>query len=116
MTKLFPIFAVRDMEEALGYYCDSLGFQLAWQWGEPVLRAGVNRDEIEIQLECGGLGAPAGPSVAYCHMIDVDSYYRECQAQGALIAMEIGDRPWGMRDFRVVDPSGNRIGFAAELT
>jgi hypothetical protein len=27
--------------------------------------------------------------------------------------MEIGDRPWGMRDFRVIDPSGNRIGFGA---
>ncbi|MBM4015630.1 MAG: bleomycin resistance protein [Planctomycetes bacterium] len=76
-------------------------------------RAGVSLDDVEIQLDGSGLGAPPGPSVVYCHMTGVDDYYAACRARGATIAMELADRPWGMRDFRVLDPSGNRIGFGA---
>lgn len=113
VTRLFPVFTVLDLDEAVAYYRDKLGFVVSWTWGEPVSRAGVTLDDVEIQLEGAGLGAPPGPSVVYCHMTDVDAYYEACRSRGATIAMEIGDRPWGMRDFRVIDPSGNRIGFGA---
>jgi uncharacterized glyoxalase superfamily protein PhnB len=115
VTKLFPVFAVGNLDEALAYYRDKLGFTIAWTWGEPATRAGVVRDDIEIQLDGVGQGAPPGPSVVYCHMTGVDAYHEACRARGATIAMELGSRPWGMRDFRVVDPSGNRIGFASPV-
>jgi len=113
ITKAFPVFLVRDLDEALAYYQGRLGFSIAWTWGDPVSRAGVVLDEIEIQLEGGGLGAPPGPSVVYCHIRNLDAYYEACRARGAVLTMELGPRPWGMRDFRTIDPSGNRIGFAA---
>jgi uncharacterized glyoxalase superfamily protein PhnB len=115
VTRLFPVFTVLNLDEAMAYYRDKLRFSVSWTWGEPVSRAGVTLDEVEIQLEGAGLGAPPGPSVVYCHMTDVDAYYEACRRSGATIVMDIGDRPWGMRDFRVVDPSGNRIGFGASL-
>jgi uncharacterized glyoxalase superfamily protein PhnB len=115
VTRVFPVFVVRDLDEALKYYSDKLGFSIAWSWGDPISRAGVALDDIEIQLEGAGLGAPAGPSVVYCHMAGVDAYYETCRARGATIAMDLADRPWGMRDFRILDPSGNRIGFASAL-
>jgi len=113
VTKVFPVFTVRDLEEALEFYRDKLGFAIAWTWGDPMLRAGVALDDVEIQLEGGGLGAPPGPSVVYCHMTGVESYYELCRGRGTAVAVELADRPWGMRDFRVEDPSGNRIGFAS---
>ena len=113
VTRLFPVFTVLNLDEALGYYRDKLGFSVSRTWGEPASRAGVTLDEVEIQLEGAGLGAPPGPSVVYCHMVDVEAYYEACRSRGATIVMDIGDRPWGMRDFRVIDPSGNRIGFGA---
>jgi uncharacterized glyoxalase superfamily protein PhnB len=115
VTTVFPVFAVRNLQDALEYYRDKLGFTIAWTWGDPVSRAGVVLDDIEIQLEGGGPGAPAGPSVVYCHMTGVDEYYEACRARGVDIALDLGDRPWGMRDFRVRDPSGNRIGFASPV-
>jgi uncharacterized glyoxalase superfamily protein PhnB len=115
LTKVFPVFAVANLGEALEYYRDKLGFLVAWTWGDPVSRAGVTLDDVEIQLEGAGLGAPSGSSVVYCHMTGVDEYYQACRARGATIAMDLGDRPWGMRDFRVRDPSGNRIGFASPM-
>jgi uncharacterized glyoxalase superfamily protein PhnB len=114
-TRLFPVFTVLKLDEAVAYYRDKLGFSVSWTWGEPASRAGVTLDDVEIQLEAAGLGAPPGPSVVYCHMIDVDAYYEACRSRGATIIMDIGNRPWGMRDFRVIDPGGNRIGFGARL-
>jgi catechol 2,3-dioxygenase-like lactoylglutathione lyase family enzyme len=115
ITKLFPVFAVSDLNAAIDFYQSSLGFALAWSWGNPVTRAGVSLDGIEIQLDCAGAGAPPGPSVVYCHMTDVSSYYAECKARGVRFALDLGERPWGMLDFRVADPDGNRIGFGSEL-
>jgi len=93
----------------------SLGFEIAWTWGDPISRAGVALDEIEIQLVGICPQAPPGPSVVYCHMTNVDEYYESCRGRGANVFMELGDRPWAMRDFRVQDPSGNRIGFGSPL-
>lgn len=57
-----------------------------------------------------------GPSVACCIMTGVDAYYEACRARGATIAMDLADRAFGVRDVRVVDPSGNRIGFGEALS
>lgn len=115
VTRIFPVFKVANLAEALEYYRDKLGFTIAWTWGDPATRAGVALDEIEIQLDGGGRGAPQGPSVVYCHMIDVDTYFEACRARGATLALQVGDRPWGMRDFRVLDLDGNQLGFGAPL-
>jgi len=112
VTQVFPVFAVRGLDEVLAYYRDKLGFTVAWTWGQPLVRAGVRLDEIEIHLDGAEEGAPPGPSVIYCHMTGVEAYYQACRAQGALITAELTPRPWGVRDFRVVDPCGNRLGFA----
>ena len=106
-----PVFSVRDLAEALAYYRDALGFRVAWTWGDPPSRAGVARDGVEIQLVADGVFGPPGASYVYCHMAGVDGYHRECRERGAEICEGLGDRPFGMRDFRVVDPSGNRLGF-----
>lgn len=112
--KLFPVFAVEDLGAALNFYVDQLGFSIAWQWGQPVHRAGVALGNIEIQLDSESAGA-TGVSVVYIHMEDVASYYEECRARGTTFLYELDERPWGTRDFRVADPSGNRLGFASEL-
>ena len=111
VTTLYPVFAIRDMQEAVDYYRDKLGFTVAWTWGEPLSRVGVAINDVQIQLDVAGLGAPPGPSVVYCHMTGVEEYYKQCVDRGATISMALGNRPWGMKDFRAIDPSGNRIGF-----
>ena len=116
VTQVFPVFAVRDLGEALRYYCDVLGFSEAWKWGDPPHRAGVRLDQVEIQLDAAGLGAPPGSSVAYCLMTGIQAYYEACCRRGATVFLELAARSWGVRDFRVVDPSGNRLGFAELLT
>lgn len=111
---IFPVFAVRDLDEALTFYVDQLGFEVRWRWGEPAHRAGVALDDIELQLDSERAGA-SGTSVVYVHLDDVSGYYEACRARGVRFASELAARPWGTSDFRVLDPSGNRLGFASAL-
>jgi len=106
-----PILAARDLQEAVAYYRDTLGFALAWTWGAPPVRAGVIRDGLELQLVSDGRGAPPGPSRVYFLLTAVDDYYQRCCQHGGNIVMALADRPFGVRDFRVADPTGNVICF-----
>ena len=113
--QVFPVFAVANLEKALVFYCEKLGFEKVWSFGEPAHRAGVVKDCIEIHLDAQDAGAPPGPSVVYCHMDDAAAYYRDLQSRGLTFALDLEDRPWGMRDFRIEDPFGNRLGFASKI-
>lgn len=106
-----PVFLVGDLNAAVAFYCDELDFSLAWSWGEPVVRAGVQRDELQLQLIDNPTIGPSGTSCVYCVMSGVDRFYRACVNRGVEIYLELGEREWGMKDFRIVDPSGNRLGF-----
>ena len=112
---VYPVFAVADLSAAIDFYTSQLGFAERWRWGEPPTRAGVSLEDLEIHLDAADQGAPPGPSVIYCHVDDVRPYYEACRERGVSFVFDLTDREWGMRDFRVEDPSGNRIGFASPL-
>jgi len=92
-----------------------LGFSVAWQWGQPTSRVGITLDSAEIQARGSGVGRASWSVRRVLPDDGVNGYYEECRARGADIFLELGDRPFGMRDFRVEDPSGNRVGFGEAL-
>ena len=96
--------------DALEYYQRVLGFQVAWRWGEPLRLAGVCRDRVEVNLSESPETSLGIPKV-YFPIIGVDAYYRQVSLAGAKVVTPLAQRPYGMRDFRVVDPSGNELSF-----
>jgi uncharacterized glyoxalase superfamily protein PhnB len=48
-------------------------------------------------------------------MAGVDTYYERITVAGAKVAVPLADRPYGMRDFRIVDPSGNELSFGEAI-
>ena len=115
-TGMEPVLAVGDLSEDLVYYVEQLGFEVAWSWGEPPVRAGITRDGFELQLACDHRFAPSCPARIYFSVRGVDSLYDECVSRGAEIELEVDDRAFGMRDFRVVDRSGNILGFGERIS
>jgi len=105
-----PILSVTDLSEALDYYRNVLGFQVGWSWGDPPRLASVCRDRVEVNLLQSSETHPAASKV-YFQMAGVDAYYNQMTIAGATIAAALADRPYGMRDFRIVDPSGNELSF-----
>lgn len=104
-----PRLPVSDVETALTFYVDKLGFALGWKWGHPVTHANVCRDSIALDL----VASPAdrqGTARAYVQLRGVDAYFSELTRRN-LVLSDLGNRPYGMRDFEVVDPYGNRLAF-----
>ena len=110
-----PILPVDDLDRALAYYQDCLGFDLAWTWGDPPTTASVCRDDVEINLSRRGPNGPRGVTAVYIRVDDVDDYYAECHKHGATITSPLTDQPYGMRDFAVTDPSGNKLDFGEAI-
>jgi hypothetical protein len=52
--------------------------------------------------------------MAYIRLAGVDAYHAELRARNVTTS-EIGDRPYGLRDFEVLDPIGNRFVFGEPL-
>jgi catechol 2,3-dioxygenase-like lactoylglutathione lyase family enzyme len=105
-----PIFHVANLSEALDWYQKVLGFQIAWTWGDPADLASVCRDNTSINL---GVPRPGQftASRVYIETTGVDTIYSRVVSAGGHVAVPIGNRPHGMRDFRLVDPSGNELSF-----
>ena len=106
-----PILSVTDLPEALDYYDRVLGFRVGWKWGEPSHLASVCRDRVEVNLSQVAPGTKPTTSKVYFQMTGVDAYYARVRKAGAQVVVALADRAYGMRDFRIVDSSGNELSF-----
>jgi predicted enzyme related to lactoylglutathione lyase len=118
LTSFAPQFLVDDLEPAMSYYRDKLGFEFREPWGG--FYAIGRRDGFELHLK----EAPKLPGErdhrrrhehldAYAGVDGIDEFYRECIARGANIIRPLESRPWGIKDFYVQDQEGYIIGFGA---
>jgi catechol 2,3-dioxygenase-like lactoylglutathione lyase family enzyme len=104
-----PRLPVQDVDELLTFYVEGLGFKLGWKWGEPTTHASVCRNEVSFDL----ISVPAerqGTAMAYVQVKGIDAYHAELTKRNVKVGA-VDNRPYGMRDFEVVDPCGNRIAF-----
>lgn len=107
-----PIFQVANMQRALDYYTQVLGFGIEWTAGEPPTHASVARDGVEISLTAAS--APV-PSQVYIEVDGVEEYFARVSAAGAKVVAPLEDRFYGMRDGRIDDPDGNSIQLGESL-
>ena len=113
--QLHPGLAVSDIPTAVEFYVKKLGFGLAFTWGEPPTFAGVNLGKVQMFL---GHGVPAPspyPAIAYFRVGDADQLYEFHRANGVEITQPIGDRPYGLRDYTVLDVDGYSLTFGHHL-
>ena len=107
--RVTPRLPVRDVETPLTFYVDKLGLQLGWKWGNPVTHANVCRDSISLDL-IAVRAERCGTGMAYIRLSGVDAYFSELKGRNVDLG-DLQDRPYGMRDFEVVDSDGNRLAF-----
>jgi uncharacterized glyoxalase superfamily protein PhnB len=108
MRKALPELPFNDVAAAVTYYRDVLGFRINYQQDDLGV---MDRDEITVLLvarskQLNGIGA------FEVYVENADALYAELRDKGANLQGEPVSHPWGLRDFHVVDPEGNRITFA----
>lgn len=109
-----PILNVSDIDAATPIF-EKLGFSVEFKYGEPPFYAGVVRDGVGIHLSSGSPDK-IGYGSCYVMLDKVDELWEEIQGKGLEVVEEIGDRPYGMRDFYVKDADGNVVGFGSEIS
>ena len=110
------VLPVTDVLQSAKFYCDKLGFDLTFTWGEPVdyavLKAGPH---INVHLTKRNPDHPLPKAhnhvEVYFFMHDIDAFYESVQEKGAEIHTPIGNREYGMRDFDLKDPDGYLLSF-----
>ena len=119
---------VEDPDAALGFYRDALGLEVrvdvsngGFRW----VTVGAPDQDVDIVLfqPHGGRSQPEGDALlslvlagslqaAIFRSDDLGATFEQVRAFGAEILEEPADRPWGVRDCAVRDPSGNLVRIA----
>ena len=116
VTSLAPQFLVDDLDRAIAYYRDTLGFTFGEPWGG--FYAIGRLDGLELHLK----EAPKNPAEreyrrdnehldASAGVEGIEAFYQQCVAKGARILKPLTATEWGTKDFYVEDPDGYIICF-----
>ena len=123
------MLAVLDVAASAQFYQDKLGFEIDFVMDDPSLPgyAVVSRDGFFVHLIAGHIdAAPGAKGGINISVEDVDAYYADVKVRGALgpdfpralAALREHppeDKPYGRRDFILVDPDGYALVFGHSL-
>lgn len=112
LQRIAPELPVSDLGKSLEYYEAKLGFRTVMKMPDGDY-AVVERDNVAIHLFRAGKGD--APGSIHIFTDGLDDLQTELEGRGANIHHRIARRPWGNRDFRVIDDSKNEIKFTEPL-
>jgi len=119
LTGIAPQFLVDDLERAIAYYRDKLGFDLDFKCQS--FYAAVTRDGFAIHLKCAPKSAADREHRrqnehldAYIAVSGIHGLFSELQMRGAQVLKPLEERPWACLDFYVEDPDGNILCFSEQ--
>jgi len=106
-----PLLLVPDVSATADFYRMILGFTTDPGAETPDYSV-VWRDNAAVHL-AKGEHAPTGVRIFFW-VKDVNALYAEVTGRGAAIAVPIGTRPYGVRDFSIRDPNGVMVVFGQD--
>jgi uncharacterized glyoxalase superfamily protein PhnB len=126
---LSPILACSNVNAAITYYTEKLGFELAWRMppnsrgetdfacvklGDAEILLGITEGFVQpADLSRRGIGVQIYVSLP--ETINIDALYDALKAQGARVTREIETRDWGERAFNVRDLDGYHLMIAQSV-
>jgi catechol 2,3-dioxygenase-like lactoylglutathione lyase family enzyme len=118
---VIPILDVRDVEAALRFYVERLGFQVDFRYeDDPNNYAGVCRGGVFLHMqwqhEDHFRDGTAGRLRVRILVDDPDALFEEYRPKGVLgETSRVRDTVWGTREFGFRDPDGNGLTFYRDL-
>ena len=118
---VIPILDVQDVDRALRFYVEELGFEIDFRYDEdPGNYAGVRRDGVRLHMqwqhEDEFKAGAAGRLRIRIAVDNPESLFQEYRDKGVVgEAIEVRHTPWGTREFGFRDPDGNGLIFYCEI-
>lgn len=117
-----PQVFVTDMERAVAFYRDCLGFEVAYLYGDPPYyglvvrdRAGLNLRHVDEPAFDPALRAREDLLSATLVVRNLKALFVAYEQAGLHFHQPYRHQPWNAHDFIVADPDGNLIHFASPL-
>jgi uncharacterized glyoxalase superfamily protein PhnB len=116
----YPELLYRDPDAAMKWLEQTLGFERRAEHRDDdgnVIHAELSLADAIVMLATAAVGRepfrslPAGGTLVYCAVDEVDSLYERAREAGGDIALELTGTDYGSRDFTVRDPEGNLWAF-----
>ena len=122
---IMPIFAVDDVDAAVAFYKDKLGFTLDMTMAPEgktvfaVVSLSNRSSVIGLGMDDRAPKPPYAPGVQFMIYLPdnkgIDEYYAKVQANGVKIDDPLTDTYWGDRAFSVHDPNGYWLTFTITI-
>ena len=120
-----PVLFTNDMQQAIAYYCGTLGFTLASAMpDDDPTWCFLRRDKAAIMLlgsddhdHDDGHEHPTAPAVSslYFYPTDVDALWNRLKDE-VEVEVPLQDMDYGMREFTIRDPNGYALNFGAPIS
>lgn len=107
LQTIMPEMPLDDVAAGVAYYRDVLGFSINYQ--DPNIGV-MDRNAVRVLL-IARTKKHIGIGSCYVYVKDADALHTELTSKAAIVQGEPVSRPWGLREFEVLDPEGNRITF-----
>jgi predicted enzyme related to lactoylglutathione lyase len=110
------VFEAKDYEAAIRFYAEGLDLPVDRVWDRGGDKGSIFRAAdgfVEVVSDSMGLRGPHGIGVAI-QTEDVESRYRRIVRSGLAVEREPEERPWGTREFLLLDPDGHAVTFFQE--
>lgn len=109
-----PVFPVGDLDRTADFY-RRLGFTQQRRY--PTYLVAV-REDIELHFSVVPNMPPPEQSLSACYIRTdrADALHAEWRSLNLSMFSPIEDRPWGMREFHLIDPDGNlvKVGYSID--
>ena len=118
---IHPVLPVRDIETAVQYYVERLGFHLAFRDRSAASTyVGLRRDSVELHLqwhdEADFKDVEAGTLMLRFFITDPETLFDEYRTKGVFHNQtQLRDTPWGTREFAFFDLNGHGLTFYRDL-
>jgi catechol 2,3-dioxygenase-like lactoylglutathione lyase family enzyme len=116
LRTLAAVLVVGDVARAIDFYVQVLGCRECFRVGDPPDFAAVEREALVLNL-MPATRAPAARGQAQLHVMvaGLDDLHAEIAGRGCTIEVPPTDFWYGLREFSLRDPDGNRITFGEEV-
>ena len=107
-----PVLPARDVDATIAFFESLLGFRRAFAHGSPTQFGGIKRDGAEIHFfKCDDANLLEN-SGCRVRVDGIDALYKRCINRGVVHPKgQLEQKPWGQREFVMLDPDGVALTF-----
>lgn len=105
-----PVLASLDIEKSVAFYCDKLGFIRIY--AKPSVYGIVQRNQIALHFWACQDPVIAKATSCRIGVKGIEALYQSCSDLGIVHpSAPLAEKPWGAKEFGVLDPDGNLVIF-----